>query len=317
MRVAVIGGGTSPEAEVSRRSANEVVDSLSSSHDVRYIEFDNELNNSILELNPHVAFPVLHGVPGEDGAIQGYLESINLPFVGSQLTASALAINKFVAKSHWKQAGLPVLPMCLLDQRTYTADKTSKVKESLGESLVVKPCRQGSALGVHLLPIGGDLDAAIEDAFTFDQHLLVEPFKTGRELTVGVLELDGHDTTALPVIEIQVLKEGEWYDFNNRYEVNASRHVIEPALPEGVTESLKRFAVTAHQTLGCRDLSRSDFIVEEDGTIWLLEINTIPGMTKTSLYPDAIRAADIEIPELMRQFVEKAANRNGNSRNRL
>lgn len=312
MRVAVIGGGPSPEAEVSRRSAAEVVNALSDTHDAHYIEFDGNLNRNLCERLPDVVFPVLHGVPGEDGTIQGYLASIGLPFVGSELAASALAINKFVAKQVWKEHGLPVLPMCTVDRASYNERDLTRIQERLGSSVAIKPREQGSALGVHLLPDGGDIHAAIEDTFRFEEHLIVEPYKRGREITVAVLELGEIGCFALPIIEIQVIRDGEWYDFTNRYKVGASRHVIDPPFPPGVAENLKHCAVLAHQTLGCRDLSRADFIVEEDGSIWLLEINTIPGMTETSLYPDAARAGGYEFPELLSQLIRQSALREGN-----
>lgn len=311
MKVAVIGGGTSPEQEVSRRSAKEVIDALNVNHDALYIEFDFGLNHNLLHVKPDVVFPVLHGIPGEDGAIQGYLESIGMPFVGSGLSSSALAIDKFSAKCVWGEAGLPVLPMKLLYKNSFTASLCTEIISEVGDRIAVKPREQGSALGVNLLPDGGDVENAIRQAFTHADSVIVEPYKHGHEITVGVLDTLASGCESLPVIEIQVLKKDGWYDFTNRYEVGASRHVIDPDLPTGINSKLQQYAVEAHQLLGCRDMSRADFIVEDDGQIWLLEVNTIPGMTQTSLYPDAARAAGIEFPELVDQLVENATNRHG------
>ncbi len=308
MKVAVIGGGTSPEAEVSRVSATQVVDGLKPRHDAAYIEFDADLPANLLRFEPDVVFPVLHGVPGEDGSIQGFLEVIGLPFVGSGMSASALAIDKYQAKCVWREHDIPVLPMKLLDKATWSSNTCEEVEQSLGSAVAIKPRSQGSALGVKLLPDGGDLKKALDEVFESHDQLLIEPFKKGREITVAVLERDGL-ASALPIIEIQVLADGEWYDFTNRYKAGASRHVLDPEMPPTTSEALKRFAVSAHCLLGCRDLSRSDFILDDDNHPWLLEINTIPGMTPTSLFPDAARGYGIEFPELMDLLVNNALNR--------
>lgn len=308
MKVAVIGGGTSPEAEISRVSATQVVDGLKLTHNAVYIEFSNEMAPQLNRLKPDVVFPVLHGVPGEDGSIQGFLEVIGLPFVGSGMSASALAIDKFQAKCVWQEHDIPVLPMKLLDRASWTTSDCNEIKRQFGEALAIKPRAQGSALGVKLLPTGGDLKAALEESFEKHDQLIVEPFKEGREITVAVLEEDDIPS-ALPIIEIEVLADGEWYDFTNRYKVGASRHVLNPEMPATTAEALKKLAVSAHRLLGCRDLSRADFILDERNQPWLLEINTIPGMTPTSLYPDAARNFGIEFPALMDLLVHNALGR--------
>lgn len=308
MKVAVIGGGTSPEAEVSRVSATQVVDGLKPRHDAVYVEFDTDLPTRLQDIEPDVVFPVLHGVPGEDGSIQGFLEVVGLPFVGSGMSASALAIDKYQAKCVWREHSIPVLPMKLLDKTAWSSSNCDEVESTLGSALAIKPRSQGSALGVKLLPEGGDLNSALDEVFESHDQLIVEPFKKGREITVAVLERDGI-AIALPIIEIQVLADGEWYDYTNRYKVGASRHILNPEMPSASAEALKRYAVAAHCLLGCRDLSRSDFILDEQNQPWLLEINTIPGMTPTSLFPDAARGYGIEFPELMDLLINNALSR--------
>lgn len=308
MKVAVIGGGTSPEAEVSRVSATQVVDGLTPRHDATYIEFDSNLSKELTRLVPNVVFPVLHGVPGEDGTIQGFLEVLGLPFVGSGMAASALAIDKYQAKCVWREHSVPVLPMKLLDKDSWTPSDCESIEQLLGNAVAIKPRAQGSALGVKLLPEGGDLKAALEGAFESHDQLIVEPFKKGREITVAVLEINGI-ATALPIIEIRVLADGEWYDFTNRYKAGASQHILDPDMPPESANALRRYAVAAHNLLGCRDLSRSDFILDEQDNTWLLEINTIPGMTPTSLFPDAAHGYGLEFPALLDLLVNNALSR--------
>ena len=308
MKVAVIGGGTSPEAEVSRVSATQVVEGLKPRHEATYIEFDANLHTRLQNFEPEVVFPVLHGVPGEDGSIQGYLEVLGIPFVGSNMTASALAIDKYQAKCVWREHHIPVLPMKLIDKESYSSEICEEIEQSLGHSIAIKPRAQGSALGVRLLPEGGDVAAAIEETLETHHQLLVEPFKKGREITVAVLEREDV-VSALPIIEIQVLADGEWYDFTNRYKTGASKHILDPSMPSECAAALKRHAVRAHCSLGCRDLSRSDFILDEHDQPWLLEINTIPGMTPTSLFPDAARGDGLDFAELMDLLVNNAFRR--------
>lgn len=308
MKVLVISGGTSLEWEISRISAQRVVTALQENHEVASVEFDSELDANLHQFEPEVVFPVLHGVPGEDGSIQGYLEVIGMPFVGSGMNASALAIDKFQAKCVWREHGLPVLPMKLVHKESMQPGACEEIKSALGNALVIKPRAEGSALGVKLLPDGEGFEQALTDAFACHDQLLIEPFVKGREITVGVLE-DGGDVQALPIIEIQVLTQGEWYDFTNRYKAGASRHVIDPAMSEEVANQLRQIAINAHQLLGCRDFSRVDFILTDQEEIHLLEINTIPGMTPTSLYPDAAKAAGIEFGTLIERLLQNAVGR--------
>lgn len=312
MKIAVIGGGSSLEAEVSRSSAKQVMAALDTRYDTAYFELDAALHAHLDDYAPDVVFPVLHGVPGEDGSVQGFLEVMRLPFVGSGMAASALAIDKFQAKRVWETLGMPVLPMKLLSKPAWSAEACADVTESLGTSLAIKPRCEGSALGVKLLPDGGDVNGAVQQAFVDHAQLIVEPFTAGREITVAVLERRGR-AEALPIIEIQVLAEGEWYDFTNRYTKGASRHVIEPELASDTAVELKRLSILAHESLGCRDFSRVDFILDEDNHPWLLEINTIPGMTPTSLFPDAARAAGIQFPQLLDLLIDNATTRSRNT----
>ena len=308
MKVAVVGGGTSPEAEVSRVSATQVVEGLRDGHDAIYIEYDEDFPTRLYEMKPDVVFPVLHGVPGEDGTIQAFLEVSNLPFVGSGMSASALAIDKYLAKCVWREHGLPLLPMKLLAKDSWSPSVAKDLVGELGSAVALKPRAQGSALGVRLLPNGGDVNTVIQESLCSHEQVLVEPFIHGREITVGVLEQQGV-TDALPILEIQVLADGEWYDYTNRYKAGASRHVLNPEMKTSTADDLKKHAIAAHKSLGCRDFSRADFILDADENPWLLEINTIPGMTPTSLFPDAAKGAGIDFSSLVSLLVDNAVRR--------
>ena len=312
LKVAVLGGGPSVEAEVSRVSAQQVIEAIQDQHDVRYFEFDIEFPNLIIAHQPDVVFPALHGTPGEDGSVQGFLDVIQLPYVGSDVSASARAIDKFLAKAVFRSAGLSVLD-CLRIQKDQERDAVDRIKKTFGECVVVKPIGQGSALGVTPLPHGGDVATAVHTAFEYGDSILVEPFVAGREITVGVLDEYGSDPTALPVTEI-VVAQDEWYDYYNRYTPGQSEHIVNPPdLTHELTNALKDEAVSAHVALGCDDLSRADFLLDESGKFWLLEVNTMPGMTPSSLYPDAARHVDIPMPDLIERLIQSAIRRHSDT----
>lgn len=306
-KVAVIGGGCSAEAEVSRSSATQVTLALKQNYSVEYFELSQNLVRELSDFTPDVVFPVLHGFPGEDGTVQGLLAVLGYPFVGSDMSASVVSMNKALSKYYFDSAGLPVLPQVIVSQSTLEAG-ISHVESSFGNSVVCKPMHGGSALGVVPLPTGGDLRQALHTSLEIDPEVLVEPFIAGREITVGVLDLHHEHAEALPVTEILVAKD-EWYDYTNRYTPGRSEHVIPAPMDDSTRDSMKDVAVRAHQSLGCRDLSRVDFILEPSGEFWVLEVNNIPGMTPTSLYPDAAQAHGISFQELSEKFVSSAMRR--------
>ena len=306
-KVAVIGGGYSAEAEISRISASQIVKALRPLYDVRYIELALDIDVELQMFDPDVVFPVLHGPGGEDGTIQGFLDTLRLPYVGSEVRAAVLGMDKALAKQQFRAAGLPVLDDIVVGQRN-RSEAEREILETFGESIVCKPKSQGSALGVTLLPNGGNLSEAIDSAMRYDDFVMVEPFVSGREITVGILDLYGSDAVALPVIEI-VVAENEWYDYTNRYTPGRSDHVIPAALDQATTSEVQRIALVAHESLGCRDLSRVDFLLDQNDQIWLLEVNTMPGMTPTSLYPDACRTIGMEFEQLAALLVKSAYER--------
>lgn len=309
LKIAVLMGGPSAEAEVSRASAAEVAAALvQAGHDARRIELDGGCARTLLDMAPDVVFPALHGPPGEDGTVQGFLEILRLPYVGSGVHGSAVAMDKSLAKACFRRAGLPVAEEIVVDADADLDEAADRVVGTMGDRVVVKALRQGSALGTVRLPNGGDVADALAKALRYGHGALVEPFVPGREITVGVLDLHGTVARATPVIEIRTADE-EWYDYRNRYTPGGSEHVIPAPLAQPLLDDLQRIAVRAHRVLGLRDLSRADFLVTDTGGIVLLEVNTLPGMTPTSLFPDGAAADGLSFPALMDALVRSAAAR--------
>jgi D-alanine-D-alanine ligase len=255
-----------------------------------------------------VVFPALHGPPGEDGTVQGLLEMLGLPYVGSGVHGSAVAMDKSLAKAAFRRIGLPVAAEMIVEAGADVPAAAATVVETMGDRVVVKPLRQGSALGTTRLANGGDLVQALRQALQFGHGALVETYVMGREITVGVLDLHDQPARATPVIEIRTASD-EWYDYRNRYTPGRSEHVIPAPLPAFVLEELQAITLKAHRVLGLRDLSRADFLVTDSNDIVLLEVNTLPGMTPTSLFPDGAAAMGIDFPTLMDELVTSALAR--------
>ncbi|MGD8831797.1 MAG: ATP-grasp domain-containing protein, partial [Pseudomonadales bacterium] len=191
---------------------------------------------------------------------------------------------------------------------TDAASAEAEILESLGDRVVIKPLRQGSAIGVTRIANAGDLKAGLAAALALGDGVLVEPYVLGREITVGVLDLHEEAPVVFPVIEIRTAPD-QWYDYTNRYAKGASEHIIPARLADTQNETLQQIALTAHRALSLRDLSRADFIVTDDDRIVLLEVNTLPGMTPTSLFPDGAQALGIDFPTLVDRLVRSALDR--------
>lgn len=306
-RIAVVCGGPSAEAEVSHASAGCVADALQVNFsNVEVIELRQTVAEALKEKNIDVVLPVLHGPPGEDGTFQGLLEIIGLPYVGSGVHASAFAMDKVVAKRIFEASGLPVARDVVVHRGDGIGTAARRVAESLAPDVVVKPARQGSALGIHFVRDLDNLEEALEEAFFYDEQVLVEQRIEGKEITAAVLERDGIE--ALPVIEIRT-PPGSWYDYEHRYTPGLSEHIIPAPLPDAQYARAQEIATLAHQVLGCRDLSRADLVAPPQGDPIIIEVNTLPGMTPTSLYPDAAAAAGLSFEALVAHLVERALSR--------
>jgi D-alanine-D-alanine ligase len=299
--VAVLMGGRSAEREVSLNTGGQVAAALTTlGHEL--VTIDSAAGSFITELqdaSPDVVFICLHGRLGEDGTVQGMLELLDLPYTGSGVLASAMAMDKVVSKATYTAHGIPT-PRYVLLRRGETPDE--RALSDLGPRTVVKPACEGSAIGVHIVHDPGELPAAVEEAFSHDDRVLVEQFVEGAEVTVGVL--GNRDPFALPTLEI--VPQHEFYDYESKYVPGMSQHIIPARVPENVALACQSECVAAHRALGCRGMSRTDVIVAADQSVYVLETNTIPGMTSTSLLPDAARAAGIEFPDLCEKLVAYA-----------
>lgn len=304
LRVAVLMGGRSAEREVSLHTGEQVSRALTgrghvvTGIDTADIGFIEHLRTGGFD----VVFICLHGRFGEDGTIQGLLEILGLPYVGSGVLASALAMDKIVSKRVFEAAGLATPPYLSFSAMPEDA---APIIAALGEKLVVKPVGEGSSVGMSIVHSAAEVLPALELAFRHDGTVLVERFVAGAEVTVGVL--GNAELTALPTLE--VVPEHEFYDYESKYIPGMSRHIIPARVSDAAREECQRIALEAHRALGCRGMSRSDTIVTPEGDVYLLEVNTIPGMTSTSLLPDAARAGGIEFPDLCDRLVALALER--------
>ena len=300
-KVALLAGGSSGEREISLLSGKGAEEALrSAGFDPVFLDPSSKEDlKRLMEGDFDVAFICLHGKGGEDGLIQGFLETIGLPYTGSGVQSSAIAIDKAKAKVLYSENGLPTPSSVVISKNAYSPEDVTKI---VGAPCVVKPSTEGSALGVYIALAEEDIAPAIDKAFKIDDEILVEDYITGVEITVAVL--GNEDPQALPVIEI--VPVNHFYDFESKYAPGGSQHICPARLDSELTQKVQDLAVKAHQALGCRGVSRTDMIVDINGDPWILETNTIPGMTSTSLLPDAARAAGVSFPELCTKLIDMA-----------
>ncbi len=302
LRIAVLYGGDSTERDVSLDTGEAVAAGLDAcGHYVRLIDVRNGCLDPLDGVGCDVVFIALHGTFGEDGQVQMLLERRGLPYTGSGVDASRLAMDKPAAKERFTRCGVPTPPYFVLEE-TMSADERRATMASMGFPQIIKPAREGSSVGVTFARSMPDAVAGVERCFELDCRVLVEQHISGRELTVGIL-----GSRALPVIE--VIYPTPIFDKHAKYAEGVTQHVIDPELPVGVMERVRVAARNAHRALGCRDISRVDLILSADNVPQVLEVNTVPGMTATSLVPDAARAAGIEFPQLCEVIAMHALRR--------
>lgn len=301
--VALLAGGKSGEREVSLAGAREVEKALDPRrYTVRRYDPATDLARLADEAAAiDVAFILLHGPLGEDGSIQGFLDLLGIPYQGSGLLGSALAMDKDLAKQLYRQSGLQV-PAWEMARPADPAEP-SRLLQSLGLPLVVKPVRQGSSLGMSIVDRPEELAAALDRAFEFDDQVMVEAFIAGRELTGGVL--GNAELTPLPVVEIIPGAEFRFFDYQAKYQAGASREICPAELAPELTARVQRCACLAHRVLRLRGYSRTDMILAENG-LYVLETNTIPGMTPTSLLPQSAAAHGLTFGALLDRLLELA-----------
>ena len=295
-KVAVLFGGTSAEREVSLNSGSRVLAALLG-QGIDAHAFDPAEQPLDALKGYDRAFIALHGRHGEDGTIQGALEVMHIPYTGSGVLASALAMDKFRTKLMWQAAGLPIPEYALLKADSDFAD----IEEELGLPLFVKPAREGSSIGVTKVKTPGALKAAYEEAARHDPLVIAEKGVMGGEYTVGIV-----GDEVLPIIKI--VPATEWYDYEAKYNRDDTQYLCPCGLPEAREMEIRAQALEAFRMLGGRGWGRVDFLMDEDGNHYFLEVNTAPGMTDHSLVPMGARAAGMDYPALVRRVLELAAN---------
>jgi D-alanine-D-alanine ligase len=303
LTVALLSGGKSAERAVSLRSGDQVFQALDKS---RYaiLRYDPATDLPLLVNNAKgidVALIILHGRLGEDGTIQGMLDSLGIPYQGSGVLGSAVAMNKIVSKQLYVQAGLPT-PAFIAASRS-NPPKASTVIDELGLPVVVKPEHEGSSIGLTIVREQKDLESALEKAWSFDRRCVIEKYIKGVEITAGVL--GNSDLLALPLVEICPAERYEYFDYEAKYSPGATDEICPARISRELTERSQQYARRAHDALHCRGYSRTDMILSGE-EIYLLETNTIPGMTATSLFPQAAAKAGIEFPQLLDKLIELA-----------
>ena len=293
MRVAVLMGGTSSEREVSLVSGGAVAEALESmGHEVDPIDFDHLAVEQLMQTEPEVVFIALHGCPGEDGTVQGMLEVLGIPYTGSGVLGSALAMDKGLTKRVLQSYGLPT-PNGIVHGPGFNPDAALVSLGSMGIDfpIVIKPAKGGSTIGITIAKERSGLIEGLRVAMKYDSYALLEEFIEGPEITVSIL-----DGQVLPSIEI--VSETGFYDYEAKYTAGLSRHVVPPRVEASLVKMAEEFVLSGYYLLQLSGMSRSEVIFDADGHPYILEYNTIPGFTPLSLFPDAARHAGIEFPEL-------------------
>ncbi len=294
-------GGNSAEREVSIRSGSEVVRALLSlGYDARSLDYDDRFVDALRQLKPDLVFIALHGPGGEDGHVQALLEYFSIPYTGSGLEASALSMDKHLTKKLLSAEGLPTPVWDLFD---LTGGTLPLLPGSLNLPLVIKPRFEGSSAGVTIVHTHEEWTSAMLDASKSYAQILAEEYVKGREFTCAVL---GEE--ALPIVEIVANRDG-FYSYGAKYEPGGSTHVVPASIDDDLAARLQMLALSAHRLLGLRDYSRSDFMVTPDQRPYLLEINSLPGLTPVSLVPDACAAVGISFEALIERLVGYARAR--------
>jgi len=293
-RIGVLMGGPSPERKISLKTGKAVLKGLlAKGYQALGIEVDRSLATSLLKKKIEVAFVALHGPWGEDGSMQGLLEMLGIPYTGSGVLSSALAMNKVMAKKIFHYHNLPTPKFQVINYE----DSLSEV--TINPPLVVKPASGGSTIGTTIVKSKKEIEEALKKAAEYDQEILVEKYIEGRDITVGIL-----DGKHLPVIEI-VPKSG-FYDYEAKYVPGKSEYIVPARLPSEITKKANKLGEAAYRVLKCSGAARVDFRLDKKGRLLILEVNTIPGLTETSLLPMAAVEAGIDFPTLIERILLSA-----------
>jgi D-alanine-D-alanine ligase len=318
-KIAVLAGGSSFERQVSLRSGARVEDALERlGHEVVAIDAGADLIARLSEERPDAAFVAMHGRDGEDGTVQELLEILGIPYTGSGVPACVRAMDKVLTKHELVAAGIPTPEFFAFNETAFrelgAADALPAIEERLRFPIVVKPAGQGSALGIKFARTAADVPGALVAAFSYDSKVLLERYVEGRDLAVSVL--DGPDgPRALPIVEAVPIGGGD-YDFGARYEIGRTDFICPAQLPDGATERAQELALRTYELLGCYGFARVDLMLDAAGDLFVLEANPIPGLTETSLLPQAAEEAGIGFDDMVARILESAFERAGHSRTR-
>ena len=310
-KIGVLMGGLSAERDVSIRSGEAIVAALTErGYDAWPLFVDRDIDLVLRQARIDVAFVTLHGRYGEDGCIQGLLELLGIPYTGSGVLASAMAMNKARAKDLFRLNNLPTAPGYVVEAEHGGGEDLAELHGSFGFPVVVKPAGEGSSLGIRIARDELELEAAVEEALRFDDDVLVERFIDGKEISVGIL--DGK-----PLGAVEIVPKRGFYDFQNKYTSGRTEYHLPARLSPERYRSALRLATLAHEALGCEGATRVDLIVSDKGNEVVLEINTLPGMTPTSLLPKIAHSAGLSFEDLVEEMLKGARLRaHGHRRDR-
>lgn len=299
-KIAVLAGGPSSEREISIKSGRAVYEALKDAGcNVAWVDLNGYgFKRMLKKVAPDIAFLALHGRFGEDGTVQEMLEDISIPYTGSGVVASHSALDKIKSKRIFAKNGIPMPPYKVFSKQRIKSAK------NLSFPIVVKPQNEGSSIGLSIVRSEKEFKGAVNKAFKYSKNIIVEQFIKGREITVGIL-----DNIALPVVEI--VPHRDFYDFYAKYKDTKTKYVVPAPLPKSIYLKAQELGLASHNALKCKDFSRVDMILAEDGKIFVLEVNTIPGLTTRSLLPKAAGAIGITFNELCLKFLNLALKNKG------
>lgn len=305
-KVVVLKGGRSLERSISLKSGARVEKALDElGYTVDSIDVDEHLVKKLKEMKPDVAFIAMHGRSGEDGTVQELLDILGIPYTGSRVLPSIRCMDKVLSKHIFEADDIPTPPFYAFNRDAFqelgASDTLPIIGEELGYPIVVKPSAQGSALGVRFAHTESELPAALISAFSFDNKVLLEKYTKGRELAVSIL---GKEPRVLPIVE--AIPKTEFFDFESRYTMGKADYVVPAEIPADTADEAEALSLKVFDVLECSGFGRVDLILDEEGLLNVLEINTIPGFTETSLMPMAAQAAGISFNELVEEILRAA-----------
>lgn len=305
--VAVVMGGPSAEEQISLSTGHAMAEALrGKGYQVKEIRLvPHNFFEQVKESGADVVVIAVHGLYGEDGRLQSALEMMGIPYTGSGVLASSVSMNKLAAKRVFLGSNIPTPDYIFLHRRDRgKQDMIKAITDKFSLPVVVKPVSQGSSLGVTIEKEFSGLQKALDDAFQYDEEVLVEEYIAGQETSVCMMRLKDGSVKVWPVILIH--PHAEWYDFNAKYSAGGVDHLVPAPLPEDITRTLKDISVKAFEVLGCAGVARTDCMIDKDGKCYVLEMNTVPGMTPTSLVPDAARAEGTDFGDLCEMILDTA-----------